>query len=134
MRGKNEIREQHTMSGITTHILDTSRGRPASGVEVRLLRSNGDGWKEVGPREEARLREDGGDDSERSGSPSLSDLYARRYMETPGRFARRPRAWLWALRNLGQARRASANGAGAQAFTANPFRSEERRVGKECRL
>lgn len=26
------------MSGITTHILDTSRGRPASGVSVRLER------------------------------------------------------------------------------------------------
>lgn len=36
------------MSGITTHILDTSRGRPASGVEVRLLHGNGDGWREVG--------------------------------------------------------------------------------------
>ena len=35
------------MSGITTHVLDTSRGRPASGVPVVLeIRSDG-GWKEL---------------------------------------------------------------------------------------
>lgn len=28
------------MSGITTHVLDTSVGRPAAGVAVRLLRDN----------------------------------------------------------------------------------------------
>ena len=27
------------MTGITTHVLDTSSGRPAAGVEVQLLRS-----------------------------------------------------------------------------------------------
>ena len=37
------------MSAITTHILDTSRGRPASGVRVVLeLRSADDDWKEIG--------------------------------------------------------------------------------------
>jgi 5-hydroxyisourate hydrolase len=36
------------MSGITTHVLDTSRGRPASGVPVRLeIRGEG-GWREIG--------------------------------------------------------------------------------------
>jgi len=35
------------MSGITTHVLDTSRGRPAAGVPVVLeIRSN-EGWREV---------------------------------------------------------------------------------------
>ena len=34
------------MSPITTHVLDTSRGRPASGVPVRLERREGGGsWK-----------------------------------------------------------------------------------------
>lgn len=35
------------MSGITTHVLDTSRGRPASGVPVVLeIRADG-GWREI---------------------------------------------------------------------------------------
>lgn len=37
------------MSGITTHVLDTARGRPASGVPVALeIRGGEGGWKEVG--------------------------------------------------------------------------------------
>jgi 5-hydroxyisourate hydrolase len=39
------------MSGITTHVLDTSRGRPASGVPVVLeIRSDpaDGGWREIG--------------------------------------------------------------------------------------
>jgi 5-hydroxyisourate hydrolase len=36
------------MSGITTHILDTSAGRPASGVSVRLELDGPNGWKEIG--------------------------------------------------------------------------------------
>ena len=37
------------MSAITTHILDTSRGRPASGVLVRLeILSEGGDWKVIG--------------------------------------------------------------------------------------
>ena len=38
------------MSGITTHILDTSIGRPASGVSVRLSAVNGDDWREIATR------------------------------------------------------------------------------------
>lgn len=39
------------MSGITTHVLDTSRGRPANGVPVLLeIRSEG-GWRELGRAE-----------------------------------------------------------------------------------
>jgi 5-hydroxyisourate hydrolase len=34
--------------GITTHVLDTSRGRPAAGVPVRLEIQELDGWREVG--------------------------------------------------------------------------------------
>jgi len=33
---------------ITTHVLDTSRGRPAEGVPVVLERAAGDGWDAVG--------------------------------------------------------------------------------------
>jgi 5-hydroxyisourate hydrolase len=33
---------------ITTHVLDTSRGRPAQGVAVVLERADGDGWALVG--------------------------------------------------------------------------------------
>ena len=48
------------MSGITTHILDTSRGRPAAGVPIVLAFRGGDGtWREVGRGEtdaDGRLR------------------------------------------------------------------------------
>jgi 5-hydroxyisourate hydrolase len=37
------------MSIITTHVLDTSRGRPANGVRVRLELETADGsWKQIG--------------------------------------------------------------------------------------
>jgi 5-hydroxyisourate hydrolase len=36
------------MSAITTHVLDTSRGRPAAGVRVELHRKSGENWKAVG--------------------------------------------------------------------------------------
>ena len=36
------------MSGITTHVLDTSRGRPAAGVPVVLERAADAGWQPVG--------------------------------------------------------------------------------------
>jgi len=36
------------MSGITTHVLDTSRGRPAQGIPVTLEFEAGGGWKLVG--------------------------------------------------------------------------------------
>lgn len=32
---------------ITTHVLDTTRGRPADGVEVRLDTVEGSGWREL---------------------------------------------------------------------------------------
>jgi len=35
------------MALISTHVLDTSAGRPASGVAVRLEILNGDGWDRV---------------------------------------------------------------------------------------
>jgi len=45
------------MSGITTHILDTSAGRPAAGVPVTLAASDGaGGWAEAAS---ARTDEDG---------------------------------------------------------------------------
>jgi 5-hydroxyisourate hydrolase len=36
------------VSGITTHVLDTSRGRPAAGVPVVLERAVDSGWEPVG--------------------------------------------------------------------------------------
>ena len=48
------------MSGITTHVLDTARGRPAAGVPVRLeQRGQGDDWTLIGRGEtdaDGRLR------------------------------------------------------------------------------
>jgi 5-hydroxyisourate hydrolase len=35
------------MTGITTHVLDTARGRPASGVAVALALRTGNGWTEL---------------------------------------------------------------------------------------
>jgi 5-hydroxyisourate hydrolase len=39
------------MSGITTHVLDTARGKPASGVPVVLEIRGEDGWRELGRAE-----------------------------------------------------------------------------------
>ena len=39
------------MSQITTHILDTSLGKPASGVRVTLSGNNGGSWSELGAGE-----------------------------------------------------------------------------------
>jgi 5-hydroxyisourate hydrolase len=36
------------MSPITTHVLDTSRGAPAEGVDVQLHRKEKKGWKLIG--------------------------------------------------------------------------------------
>lgn len=36
------------MSGITTHVLDTSRGRPAGGVPVLLEAQNDGSWRTLG--------------------------------------------------------------------------------------
>jgi 5-hydroxyisourate hydrolase len=36
------------VSGITTHVLDTARGRPAAGVAVVLERGVGSDWEPVG--------------------------------------------------------------------------------------
>jgi 5-hydroxyisourate hydrolase len=36
------------MSGISTHVLDTARGRPASGVPVVLETKTVAGWRELG--------------------------------------------------------------------------------------
>ena len=38
------------MSPITTHVLDTSRGRPAAGVPFALERLEDSGWQPVGRR------------------------------------------------------------------------------------
>lgn len=35
------------MNGITTHVLDTARGRPAAGVAVSLARRSGDAWADL---------------------------------------------------------------------------------------
>ena len=35
------------MSGISTHILDISRGKPAAGVEITLEWKDGENWREV---------------------------------------------------------------------------------------
>ncbi len=36
------------MSAITTHVLDTARGRPAAGIAVKLEVRAGEGWKLLG--------------------------------------------------------------------------------------
>jgi 5-hydroxyisourate hydrolase len=36
------------MSHVSTHVLDTSRGRPAVGVAVFIERQSADGWVEAG--------------------------------------------------------------------------------------
>ncbi|HEV2578278.1 MAG TPA: hydroxyisourate hydrolase [Acidobacteriaceae bacterium] len=34
--------------GLSTHILDTSQGRPAAGIDVVLLQESDGGWNEIG--------------------------------------------------------------------------------------
>jgi 5-hydroxyisourate hydrolase len=36
------------MSGITSHVLDTSRGRPAAELKIELHKKSGEDWKFVG--------------------------------------------------------------------------------------
>jgi 5-hydroxyisourate hydrolase len=36
------------MSAITTHVLDTARGRPAAGIAVRLEMREGETWRQAG--------------------------------------------------------------------------------------
>lgn len=36
------------MNGLSTHVLDTSRGRPASGIHVLLETREENGWREIG--------------------------------------------------------------------------------------
>lgn len=35
------------MSQITTHVLDTSIGKPAKGIEIKLFQKNNSDWKEI---------------------------------------------------------------------------------------
>lgn len=51
------------MSNITTHILDTSRGKPAEGISIILYHGTNDQWKEI-----ARVRTN--DDGR---APALAD-------------------------------------------------------------
>ena len=39
------------VNGVTTHVLDTSTGRPAAGVPVKLEARRGDVWEKVGDGE-----------------------------------------------------------------------------------
>jgi 5-hydroxyisourate hydrolase len=36
------------MSNVTTHVLDTARGKPATGVAIVLSRNDGGAWSEIG--------------------------------------------------------------------------------------
>lgn len=36
------------MSQITTHILDTTKGKPATGVRISLYQQHNEDWKEIG--------------------------------------------------------------------------------------
>ena len=76
------------MSAITTHVLDTSRGRPAAGVGVVLERSTGDDtWSVVG-----RGDTDGAGRQRTlmaDGAPLIPGVYrltfdTRRYFDTVG--------------------------------------------------
>jgi 5-hydroxyisourate hydrolase len=36
------------VSGLSTHVLDTARGRPAAGVRISVELRDGDGWRDLG--------------------------------------------------------------------------------------
>jgi len=62
------------VSGITTHILDTSTGRPAAAVTVKLERQTGDGrWETIGGQKtdaDGRAR-----DLHASGEPLMAGVH-----------------------------------------------------------
>lgn len=88
----------------------------------------GGNWDQVRERESALLR------SERAaeaGHPqTLRELKSLRFHQTAGRFARRPRAWLWAFRHRKRARNAEARGSLASTRT-NPFEIRYHSIGEE---
>lgn len=76
------------MSAITTHILDTSRGRPAVGVQVTLGKLDGTGWQAVA---EGRTDEDGRVGDLLPSGPVATGTYRLRF-ETAAYFRQRDQA------------------------------------------
>lgn len=70
------------MTGISTHVLDTSRGRPAAGVTVRLDRADGPHWEPVG----SAVTDPDGRVPALVGSPPAAGRY-RLTFDTAGYFA-----------------------------------------------
>ena len=65
------------MSQITTHILDTTKGRPASGVRISLYRGANDEWTELSwgtTDADGRLR-----DLLKTGEPLQNGIYKLRF-------------------------------------------------------
>lgn len=74
------------MSGITTHVLDTARGRPAAGVSVLLSRLDGGAAEVVGrgqTDEDGRVRNLLDSASLAPGTYQLT-FHTRRYFESHG--------------------------------------------------
>ena len=71
------------MSAITTHVLDTALGRPATGIHVRLERKAADDWETVGRGE---TNEDGRLGSLYPGSSPLAAGVYRITFETRAYF------------------------------------------------
>ena len=75
------------MTAITTHVLDTARGRPAAGVPVRLERIADGAAAELG-----RARTDGDGRVEALGPPRLEPGTYRLVFDTAEYFSERTRA------------------------------------------
>jgi 5-hydroxyisourate hydrolase len=73
------------MSRITTHVLDTSLGRPASGVAVELASADGEGWRVIA---QASTNHDGRI-SDLAPDPGVGPGTYRLRFETRSYFARR---------------------------------------------
>lgn len=72
------------MSGLSTHVLDVSRGRPGAGVAVRLELNDGEGWRELGRAE----TDDDGRVEDLLGSTALSTGDYRLVFDTGAYHAR----------------------------------------------
>jgi 5-hydroxyisourate hydrolase len=75
------------VSGISTHILDTSLGRPAAGVSVTLELSEGNSWRELSTQitdEDGRVKQMLGSNAQLESGAYRLTFRTQEYFDTRG--------------------------------------------------